>query len=595
MEGNDISCDQIIAELVDMGFDSSDITEAINTVGPSLDNAIEFIVNYLNRKHEGASTSSDCPWDNKVLGKRATRSILSFGQMRQQNITEYMKLGSGPKRSKTRVLPDESVSRTNFLIRHAEPSVVSSIMKTSSDLCPVTIMEPSLGKDAEIIGFGWEKKVNNLIHKHFGFSSLKGFQKEALAAWLDHQDCLILSATGSGKSLCFQVPALLSSKVVVVVSPLISLMHDQCLKLGKHGISACFLGSGQIDKSVEKKAMSGAYNIIYVCPETILRLIKPLQSLAENHGIALFAIDEVHCVSKWGHDFRPAYRQLSVLRENFSADNLKFLKYDVPLMALTATATFRVRDDILKSLHMSEQTKIVVTSFFRANLRFSVKNSRTSSVSSYERDFSELIRLYTKNKKSIQKMISRDLENSSKAPSGSSNGIAFGPDEMYKKAIHDIDLYDVSDDDGFSASLNEEELSVQYLEDDCDQVQEVNDLDVSCGEFSGRPPINFSNSGTPDFRDLLREAEGRSLLGHLDEGPTIIYVPTRKETLSLTKFLSRFGVKAAAYNAGLPKSHLRQVHKEFHEDNLQFSEIIYIAFSDYLKSGCCNCCFWNGY
>ncbi|XP_031269524.1 ATP-dependent DNA helicase Q-like SIM [Pistacia vera] len=167
---------------------------------------------------------------------------------------------------------------------------------------------PVLSKQEAKIGSDWEVKVNSLLQKQFGYSSLKKFQKEALAAWLDHQDCLVLAATGSGKSLCFQIPALLTGKVVVVISPLISLMHDQCSKLSKHEVSACFLGSGQPDSSVEQKAMRGMYNIIYVCPETVLRLIKPLQRLAENRGIALFAIDEVHCVSKWGHDFRPDYR-----------------------------------------------------------------------------------------------------------------------------------------------------------------------------------------------------------------------------------------------------------------------------------------------
>ncbi|XP_021864912.2 ATP-dependent DNA helicase Q-like SIM [Spinacia oleracea] len=93
---------------------------------------------------------------------------------------------------------------------------------------------------------------------------------EALGAWFSQQDCLVLAATGSGKSLCFQLPALLTGKVVVVISPLISLMHDQCLKLSKHGISACFLGSGQPDNTVEKKAMNGMYSVVYVCLETLL-------------------------------------------------------------------------------------------------------------------------------------------------------------------------------------------------------------------------------------------------------------------------------------------------------------------------------------
>ncbi|KAL7157743.1 hypothetical protein ABFS83_02G097500 [Erythranthe nasuta] len=549
MDGSNVNSDHMIAELVEMGFGISDITEAIKAVGLSLDNVIEFILNNSCRNNGGASTSSACLTENKV-----DKSLRSSGKMRQKNITEHLKLAPRPKRSKATDLFDASTSKTNFSIGNVKRPEVSSIVNTSSK------------------GSDWVKEVNNVIRKRFGCSSLKGFQKEVLAAWLSNQDCLVLAATGSGKSLCFQVPALLSGKVVVVISPLISLMHDQCLKLGKHGISACFLGSGQIDKSVENKAMSGEYNIIYACPETILRLITPLQSLAESHGIALFAIDEVHCVSKWGHDFRPDYRRLSVLRENFTAQKLKFLKFDIPLMALTATATTRVREDILKSLCMSKNTKIVITSFFRPNLRFSVRHSRTSSISSYEKDFSELIRLYTKNRKSFQKLMSTDLDNSSKNPSGSSDCTTSRLDEICKNQEHDIDDYDLSDDDDddFLASPNDKQLSVQYLEDDCDQIQEVDDLDVCCGEFCGKPLLNFNNCKTDETRDLLRDAEGPLFpQGHLEDGPTIIYAPTRKETLSITKFLSNFGVKAAAYNAKLPKSHLRQVHKEFHEDELQ--------------------------
>ncbi|KAH6819075.1 RECQ helicase SIM [Perilla frutescens var. frutescens] len=566
MDGNNVASDQVIAELVDMGFDILDITEAIKAVGPSLGSAIEFILNGSHRNDRTASTSMACLADNKVLGKRATSSLQPSAKLRQRNITEHLKLASGPKRSKMRGLFNASVSNTSFL-RHMEKP--ASTVITGSHICEEIGMMSSYCKDEEIIGFDWENKVNNILQKNFGYSSLKGFQKEALAAWLANKDCLVLAATGSGKSLCFQIPALLSGKVVVVISPLISLMHDQCLKLGNLGISACFLGSGQIDKSVENKAMNGAYNIIYVCPETILRLKEPLQSLSEGRGIALFAIDEVHCVSKWGHDFRPDYRRLSILRESFRAENLKCLKFDIPLMALTATATTRVREDILKSLCMSKETKVVKTSFFRPNLRFSVKHTRTSSVSSYEKDFSELINLYTKNKKSLQKMFPGNLEDSS-INSSSPNGITSGIDEMCRN-VDDSDDYEFSDDDGFLAPPKEKELSVEYLEDDCDRVQGVDDLDVSFGESCGHPSLNFKSCGTPDSNNLLSKAGKRPALHqrYLEEGPTIIYVPTRKETLSITKFLSRFGVKAASYNAKLPKSHLRQVHKEFHADELQ--------------------------
>ncbi|KAL2491936.1 ATP-dependent DNA helicase Q-like SIM [Abeliophyllum distichum] len=585
MEGYTVASDHAIAELVGMGFEFSDITEAVKAVGPSLDDAVEFILNSSRRTNSVASSSSAClNVSNKALGKRATSSTESFGKMRQQSITEHLMSASRPKRSKATIEPQASASKTNILPGHVEEPEVShpSIMDPSVNISPETSILPSYCKDQEEIGPYWEQKVNNLLCKHFGFSSLKNFQKEALGAWLSHQDCLVLAATGSGKSLCFQIPALLTGKVVVVVSPLISLMHDQCLKLAKHGISACFLGSGQIDKSVEQKAMSGVYNIIYVCPETILRLIKPLQGLAESRGIALFAIDEVHCVSKWGHDFRPDYRRLCVLRENFGRDNLKFLKFDIPLMALTATATVRVREDILKSLCMLKGTKIVITSFFRPNLCFSVKHSRTSSLSSYDKDFRELIEMYTTGKKSANKynLTLQDLEHSTENSSSTSNGSMTEVDGTCKNEVNDIndDVLSENDDEvglqfeNSLNSLNEKKLSVQYLEDECDLFHEADDLDVSCGEFYGQPPVrHFDNCGSAETHNLLNKPKERSTLkqGHLGEGTTIIYVPTRKETLSIAKFLSSSGVKAAAYNAKLPKSYLKQVHKDFHEDALQ--------------------------
>ncbi|KAM3704815.1 hypothetical protein ACJW31_03G034300 [Castanea mollissima] len=558
MDGNGLSSDEVIAKLIEMGFQNSSVLEAVKAVGPSFDDALEYLSNYSHRNSWGASSSSSCSTSNeKNLGKRTLSSLPSSGQLRQSSILDHFQSTARPKKCRTGFLPDALVP----VEEHKEDlSGMHCNLETMSELFPVDCAwELDIASD-------WEKKVVSLLQKHFRYSSLKNFQKEALAAWLAHQDCLVLAATGSGKSLCFQIPALLTGKVVVVISPLISLMHDQCLKLANHGVSACFLGSGQPDSTVEQKAMRGMYSIVYVCPETVLRLIKPLQRLAEGRGIALFAIDEVHCVSKWGHDFRPDYRRLSVLRENFSACNLKFLKYDIPLMALTATATIRVREDILKSLCMSKETKIVITSFFRPNLRFSVKHSRTSSPSSYAKDFSELIDIYVRKRKTGEKkqtITSEELDDTS-----------YGSDSYEIEDSYtggDVDEVDSMEENGLTASKGKE-MSVEYLENDVDVFQSVDDWDVAFGEFNGESSWEEGDMrGLSETIDPPSKPEERLRLLHepLEQGPTIIYVPTRKETLRIAKFLSGFGVKAAAYNASLPKSHLRQVHKEFHENTLE--------------------------
>ncbi|KAL4351311.1 hypothetical protein GQ457_06G020920 [Hibiscus cannabinus] len=564
MGENDVSSDQVVGKLIEMGFENSDAVEAVKAVGPSVDAAVEYVLNGCGRDTLCSSTNSQpSSRDLKSLGKRVMTSSQCKGQMRQSSIWDHFQSTSKPKRSRGNDLSDGVVFRSQVLHgsieEHKEPFLlINNQLENVAEPFQVSCTE-------ELdVGSNWESKVNSLLRKHFGYSSLKRFQKEALAAWLAHQDCLVLAATGSGKSLCFQIPALLTGKVVVVVSPLISLMHDQCLKLSKHGVSACFLGSGQPDSSVEQKAMRGMYSIIYVCPETILRLIKPLQRLAENRGITLFAVDEVHCISKWGHDFRPDYGRLSILRENFSARSLKFLKYNIPIMALTATATVRVRQDILDSLCLSNETKFVVTSFFRPNLRFSVKHSRTSTAS-YGTDFCQLIDVYARNKKideMKQPSVSREIHCQSDS------------DDSYASDFNDIEE---SDDENSGKengpnSSRERQMSVEYLENDVDIFQHVEDWDVAYGEFGGQVLCEELNShGPSETIDPPNKPEERLriLQEPLERGPTIIYVPTRKETLSIAKYLCKFGVKAAAYNAALPKSHLRQVHREFHEDSLQ--------------------------
>ncbi|XP_074335305.1 ATP-dependent DNA helicase Q-like SIM isoform X2 [Apium graveolens] len=531
MDESGVKLDKVIAELVDMGFRFSRIIEAVNAVGPSVDAAIDYIFND-SRDNEIVESRSSDSLTEKENGKRGSSLLNPSRPMKQLKLSEVIKTAD-----------TELVNRSSNCI------------------------------EEEDIAQDWELRVANLMLKHFGFSSLKSFQKEALAAWIAHQDCLVLAATGSGKSLCFQIPALLTGKVVVVISPLISLMHDQCMKLAKHGVSSCYLGSGQKDSTVEEKAMRGVYDIIYICPETLVRLIKPLQELATKRGIALFAIDEVHCISKWGHDFRPEYRRLSVLRENFRTKKLKCLKFDIPLMALTATATIQVREEILESLHMSEETRTVLTSFFRPNLRFSVKNSRTRDPFSYDKDFRELINIYTRKNTSdvTQDLISPELVYASDyscSTSSDSSSESFN----VLDGIEDDPLCGSGNRVSFQTAksvLKERNMSVEYLEDECDLLKDVNDLDVPCAEFFGQLPVkanyDFEFSVTPErpkeSPEVFEEPQGL--------GPTIIYVPTRRETLEISEFICSYGVRAAAYNAKLPKSHLRQVHKEFHENSLE--------------------------
>ncbi|KAJ4967890.1 hypothetical protein NE237_014591 [Protea cynaroides] len=578
MERNDVSADRVIAELIEMGFEYSSVMGAIEAVGPSINNAIEFMLNGSNGNSRTQSNGSDISTSNgHNSGKTAMSTPYAMCRTRQSSIMEHLPSSDGLKRRKTHGASGVSISGSETLKLVEEQK--ASLQYTDHDLGPASKLPitPAYMPEDQVIGLDWEQRVNNILRKDFGFSCLKSFQKEALEAWLAKQDCLVLAATGSGKSLCFQIPAILTGKVVVVISPLISLMHDQCLKLAKHGVSACFLGSGQSDGSVEQKAMNGMYQIIYVCPETILRLIGPLQRLAENRGIALFAIDEVHCVSKWGHDFRPAYRRLSVLRENFTASKLKFLKFDIPLMALTATATIHVREDIVKSLCMSEETKIVLTSFFRPNLRFSVNHSRTSSRSSYEKDFRELIDTYTGKRMVVEK---ENNAYSCGSENDSDNSSSSDADEMHLSDSEDPhdDYLDGNGAGASSVNANgsaasvEDQLSVEFLEDGLDTFPSVNDLDVSCGEFSGKSPGESRDvCGSFETLDPPTKPEEYLELQHapLERGPTIIYVPTRKETLQLAKFLCSFGVKAAAYNAKLPRAHLRRVHMEFHQNVLQ--------------------------
>lgn len=206
------------------------------------------------------------------------------------------------------------------------------------------------------------------LKQFFGYDGFRPGQQQIIEAFLRHQDVLVIMPTGGGKSLCFQLPALLKSGVTLVVSPLIALMQDQVQALQDNGIGATFLNSSLSFAEARSRIaqiQSGAIKLLYVAPERLLSdsFLPLLDEIAAEQGLAGFAIDEAHCVSEWGHDFRPEYRQLRMLRQRYAS---------VPVMALTATATERVRQDIGQQLQL-RQPLVHIASFNRQNLYYDVR------------------------------------------------------------------------------------------------------------------------------------------------------------------------------------------------------------------------------
>ena len=205
------------------------------------------------------------------------------------------------------------------------------------------------------------------LHEVFGYSSFRGEQQAIVEHVTAGGDALVLMPTGGGKSLCYQLPALLREGVAIVVSPLIALMQDQVDALQQLGVRAAFLNSSldaESAREVTARLMHGDLQILYVAPERLLmpHFLGLLEQIEIGTGIALFAIDEAHCVSQWGHDFRPEYRQLTVLHERFPL---------VPRIALTATADAPTRAEIVERLAL-ENARQFVSSFDRPNIRYRV-------------------------------------------------------------------------------------------------------------------------------------------------------------------------------------------------------------------------------
>eukprot|EP00775_Hariotina_reticulata_P009775 gene9775-9932_t len=212
-----------------------------------------------------------------------------------------------------------------------------------------------------------KQQMRQVLQSYWGYPAFREPQEAVINNALTGGDGLVVMATGGGKSLCYQVPPLVNDTICIVVSPLIALMEDQVAALTARGIRAAMLGSAQTSAEVKRRAWAGEYQLIYITPELAATNITGLQQLHSTSRIGLIAVDEAHCVSEWGHDFRPSFRQLGQLRKALP---------DVPLMAVTATATDRVRKDIITQLGMGSTggptLRQWVMSFQRTNLHLSV-------------------------------------------------------------------------------------------------------------------------------------------------------------------------------------------------------------------------------
>ncbi len=220
--------------------------------------------------------------------------------------------------------------------------------------------------------------IQHILQQVFGYGAFRGPQQAIIEHVVDGGDALVLMPTGGGKSLCYQIPAIARQQaghgVTVVISPLIALMHDQVGALHEAGVSAAFLNStlsGEEAQQVERRLLRGDITLLYAAPERVTtpRFLAQMDSLQERGLLSLFAIDEAHCVSQWGHDFRPEYRALTVLHERYAS---------VPRIALTATADTLTRADILERLQL-EDARQFVSSFDRPNIRYTIVEKREAT------------------------------------------------------------------------------------------------------------------------------------------------------------------------------------------------------------------------
>ena len=215
------------------------------------------------------------------------------------------------------------------------------------------------------------KAALRVLQTTFGYPQFRGLQQDIVSQTIEGQDALVLMPTGGGKSLCYQIPAIVRQQqglgITLVISPLIALMHDQVRALHEVGVAADYLNSSlslEQSRAVQERLWSGETTLLYAAPERMNtpQFLGLLDSLAAHNRLALFAIDEAHCVSQWGHDFRPEYRQLALLHERYP---------HVPRIALTATADALTRADIIERLQLQD-ARTFISSFDRPNIRYQI-------------------------------------------------------------------------------------------------------------------------------------------------------------------------------------------------------------------------------
>jgi ATP-dependent DNA helicase RecQ len=247
------------------------------------------------------------------------------------------------------------------------------------------------------------------LNKYFGYSQFRPLQEQIITDIINHKDTFVLMPTGGGKSICYQLPSLLGDGTTIVVSPLISLMKDQVDGLTQNGIAAAYLNSSQAlseQQGITAKLKNNHLKLLYVAPERLVQrnFLQLLQSITVN----FFAIDEAHCISQWGHDFRPEYRQLDLIRREFP---------NKPIVALTATATPRVKTDIIERLQL-QNAAVYQASFNRPNITYKIlpkQNAFSQTLSYIQNHKDEAGIIYCQSRKTVDRVTARLREQGIKA------------------------------------------------------------------------------------------------------------------------------------------------------------------------------------